>query len=198
MKMNLVVYPVALLCAAGLAFGQTKVGTLNVAQAIQSTKDGQKAATDLQAKFAPKKADIDRKQAEIQAWQDQLRKGTATMSPDARTELTNKIDAATKSLNRSTEDAQADLDQEQGKVMQELGAKLMEIVVKYGADNGYVMIVDISNPQSPILWASAGADITAEIIKLYDAKYASAVAAPAAAAPKPAPVAAPRPPAKKQ
>ena len=89
-----------------------------------STKDGQKAAGDLQASFAPKKAELDKKQADIAALQDQLRKGSATMSEDAKTKTHARYRQRNKrACSAIREDAQADLDQEQGKIMQELGQK---------------------------------------------------------------------------
>jgi hypothetical protein len=45
--------------------------------------------------------------------------------------------------------------------------------------------VDVSHPQSAILWADSSLDITTEIVKQFDQVYA--VRAEAPAAPKPAP-----------
>lgn len=181
MTKTFAVFPVLALGLVSLAPAQTKVGIINVQQAILSTKDGQKAATDLQARFAPKKAELDKKQASIAALQEQGRKGAATMSDEARAKLTRDIDSNTKALTRETEDAQAELDQEQGKVMQELGQKMMSVLDKYAKDNGYGVILDVSNPQTPVLWASNTVDVTTEIVALYD----KANAAPATSAPKP-------------
>ncbi len=196
MKTKFAVFPALVLGLAAMASAQgaapTKIGIIKVADAIQGTKDGQKASAALNSKYAPRKADFEKRQSEIQSMQDQLRKGGATLSEERQRQLTQDIDTATKRLNRDTEDAQAELDQEQGKVMQELGSKMMEIVTKYATDNGYAVILDVSNPQTPVLWAASGVDITNEIQKLYDEKYGAA--APAAAAPatqKPASTVAP-------
>jgi outer membrane protein len=181
---------------AALAQAQTagsKVGIIHVQNAILSTKDGQKAAGELQARFAPRKAELDKKQAVIAALQDQYRKGAATMSDDAKLKLTRDIDTNTKALNRDTEDAQAELDSEQGKLMQDLGQKMMSVLDKYAKDNGFALVLDVSNPQTPVLWASNGVDITNDIVGLYDKSAPTAAAKPAAGAPA-APVAA-RPPA---
>ncbi|MCL5745449.1 MAG: OmpH family outer membrane protein, partial [Acidobacteria bacterium] len=171
-----------------------KVGIIHIQNAIISTKDGQKAAGDLQSRFAPKKAQIDKAQTEIAQLQDQLKKGSATLSDEARQNLMRDIDQKTKSLNRSTEDAQAELDQEQGKIMQELGQRMMAVIDKYAKDNGYSLILDVSSPQTPVLYAANGIDITKEIIDLYDKNSPGSVttskAAPAAAS-APAPVAKP-------
>jgi len=159
---------------------QTKVGIIHIQNAIISTKDGQKAASELSTRFAPKKADLDKKQSTIAQLQDQLRKGSNTMAEDAKQKLMREIDQSTKSLNRESEDAQAELDQEQNKIMQELGQRIMAVIDKYAKDNGYALILDVSSQQTPVLYATNSIDITQDIIALYDKN------APAAGAAKPA------------
>ena len=90
------------------------------------------------------------------------------MSADQKEKLMRDIDQKTKSLNRDTEDAQAELDQEQGKIMQELGQRIMAVIDKYSKDKGYSLILDVSSQQTPVLFASNDIDITSDIIKLYD------------------------------
>jgi len=194
------VLPAVALGIAALAplQAQTKVGIIHVQNAILSTKDGQKAAAELQSRFAPKKAELDKKQASIAGLQEQFRKGSATMSDEAKLKLQRDIDSSTKALNRDTEDAQAELDQEQGKIMQDLGQRLMAVLDKYAKDNSFGVILDVSNPQTPVLWASNTVDITNDIVGLYDkANPGAGTGAGAAAAPaKPAaapPAAAPKP-----
>jgi len=166
----------------------TKVAVIQVQTAIMSTKDGQKAANDLTTKFNPRRAEFEKRQADIASMQDQLKKGQATMSEDARTKLMRDIDAGNTKLQRDTQDAQADLDEEQQKIMQDLGGKMMQIVEKYAQQNGFAIVIDVSNPQTPVLWAAQSIDITPEIVKLYDQANpnAGAPSTPAgAAAPKP-------------
>ena len=87
-----------------------KVAVINIQGAIVSTKDGQKAAAELDAKTAPKKKELDQKQNDINALQDQLNKGQNTLSDTAKNELYKNIEYKKKSLQRDVEDAQADLD----------------------------------------------------------------------------------------
>ena len=170
MKKNFIAFPALVLGIASMAYAQapTKVAIIHVQNAILSTKDGQKAAGELSTRFAPKKGDLEKKQTEISGLQDQLRKGSATMSEDAKAKLMRDIDANNKSLQRETEDAQADLDAEQGKIMQELGNKVMAVIEKFATQNGYALVLDVSNPQTPVLWAASAIDITNDIVKLYD------------------------------
>lgn len=187
MKKNFAVIPAILLAASALGYAQgavpAKIGIINVAQALQSTKDGQKAGAALETKYKPKEAELLKRQSEIQGWQEQLRKGAATMSEAAQKDLTAKIDSATKSLNRDNEDIRAEAAQDESKISQELGEKLMQIVIKYGTDNGFAAILDVSNQGSNVLWFSSAVDVTPEIVRLYDEKYASAAATTAAPAP---------------
>jgi outer membrane protein len=168
---------------------QAKVGIIAFQNAIIATKDGQKAAADLTAKFGPRKSELEKKQSTIAQLQEQLRKGSNTMSEEAKQKLMREIDQTTKSLNRETEDAQAELDQEQNKITQELGQRIMAVMDKYARDNGYTLILDVSSQQSPVLFAASGTDITQDVIALYDKNAPSAVAPakPAAAPPAPAP-----------
>jgi outer membrane protein len=193
--------PVIALLAASAGFAQvasaqtanTKVGVINIQAAIVTTKEGQKAAEAMQAKFGPKQKELETKQAEIQSLQAELAKGSNTMSEARRTDISRQIDTKTRELNRATEDAQMELEAEQQKVFNELGGKLMEIVNQYGRDNGYAVILDTGSQQGPVLFASN--DVTKDIIDLYDKATAPAPAAVKPAAAKP--LAAPKPPAAK-
>jgi outer membrane protein len=207
----------SLALAAGLVHAQSqpaKVGVINIQRALVSTKEGQKAAAELQARTDPKRKELERKQSEIQGLQEQLRKQSNTASDEVKQRLMREIDAKTKSFNRDMEDAQAEADQEQGKVLQELGGKMMAVIDKYARDNGYALIVDVSAQNTPVLFASPSIEVTDEIIAMYDKNAPAAAPPPAskpaaqppAAAPSPkpttqAPAATPPPatsPAKKQ
>jgi len=190
LKKNLIVFSVLVWAVAALAQAQgqvpTKIAIIHVQNAILSTKDGQKAAADLQATFAPRQQELEKKRTELTALQDQLRKGSATMSEDAKTKLMRDIDATTTRVNRDTQDARSDLDEAQGKLMQELGGKMMAVLEKYATANAFAVVLDVSNPQTPVLWAASAVDITNDIVKLYDQAYPGAAAAPAVPAAKPA------------
>jgi len=164
----------------------TKVGIIHIQNAIISTKDGQKAAKDLQDKFAPTRARLEKKQADVEADRSKLSQGSNAMSAEQKEKLMRDIDQKTKALNRDTEDAQAELDQEQGKLMQELGQRIMAVIDKYAKDKGFSLILDVSSQQTPVLFAVDDINITTEIIKLYD-QNAPAAGAPSAAPKPPAP-----------
>lgn len=199
MKSKLYAAPILLLAATFLAQAQTagKVAVINIQGAIISTKDGQKAASELNAKTEPKKKELEQRQNEINALQDQFNKGQNTLSDATKNDLYKNIELKKKNMQRDVEDAQAELEQDQQKILQQLGQKMMAVIERYSRDNGYTLVVDVSNPQTPVLYASPSIDITKEIVELYD-KSTAAMSAPAPRAPAPgatsaAPAAAPKP-----
>jgi outer membrane protein len=194
-KSKVFLWPVLALAVTLTAQAQQgKFAVINIQGAIISTKDGQKAAAELGAKTAPKKRELEQKQNEINSLQDQLNKGSNTLSDTAKNDLYKNIEAKKKSLQREVEDAQADLEADQQKLLQQLGQKILAVIEKYSRDNGITMVLDVSSQQTSVLYASPSVDITKEVIELYDKNAAaSAPASAPTAAPKPASPAAPAP-----
>jgi len=162
----------------------TKVAIIAIQQAILATKEGIAAGNAVNQKYAPKKDEFDRRTHEIEALKEQLKKGSATMSDEAKDRLARDIDAKTKTLQRDTQDTSSDYEEEMSKVYQELGNKMLEIIQQYSYQNGYAVVLDVSNQQTPVIWAAPSSNIIADIIKLYDEAHPGL---PVAAQAKPAP-----------
>ena len=174
--------------ASAPAVVPTKIAIINIQKAIIETRDGQKAAAELQTKFNPRKSALEKRQTDITAMQEQLRKGAATMSEEAKARMEKDIETNTKSLQRDAQDLNDDVDQENGKLMNEIGSKIMQVIEQYATQNGFAVVLDVSNQQSPVLWASASTDITSDITRLYDQAHPASATAPAPAARPAAPV----------
>jgi outer membrane protein len=159
----------------------TKIGVIDLQSVIVKTRDGEKAAADLKAKFTPKESELAKKQQDIAALETQLRNGQNTMSEDNKQKLMREIDQKTNLLKRDTEDAKTDLDQDQQRMMGELVPKILSVLNKYATDNGFAVVLDISSQQTPVLFASNTVELTRQIIDAYD--KSSPMSAPAA--PKP-------------
>ncbi len=182
--------------AAGAA---SKVGIIQLENAIATTKDGQKAAADLETKYAPRRKAISEKQDELQGLQTQYRNGANTMSDDARNKLARDIDRKGKILQRQMDDDSAEFEDDKRRFLQGIANKIQGVIEKYAVERGYTLVIDVSSQQTPVLYASSGIDITNDIVDLYD--KSSGAAAPAGAKPaaapaaKPAATPAPKPPA---
>jgi outer membrane protein len=209
LKKSLVVFTTFVLGLAGSAFAQaqtparppaaqaapaalpTKIAIINLGQAIASTQEGQKAASEINNKYAPKKTEYDKRQQELDQLTAQLNNGKATMSEAAQQKLAADIQTKGKDLKRFGEDAQAEMENDDAKLGQELQAKMGALIQQYAIQNGYAVVLNYGDQQSPVLWAAAATWITDDMVKLYDQVHPvkdEAPAKPAAAAKPPAPV----------
>ena len=179
----------------------SKIGTINIEQAVIGTNEGQRDFEALRKKLEPKQNELKQQNDELEGLQKQLQTQADKLNEDAKASLVKQIETKKKSFDRAVQDAQEDAQNQQKEIFQRILQKMGQpVIVKYAQDNGFSMIVDTSNPwpQSPILWYGEGQDITKAVVDLYNAQ--SGVPAPTAggatkpAAPKPA---APKPPAPK-
>lgn len=200
MKHRMIALPLLALFAAAFAGAQTptKVGVIQIQTALVSTKDGQKAVSELESRMAPKQKDMERKRSEIQELQDKLSKGGNAMAQAAKDDLAHDIDAKTKSYNRDMEDARAELDTEQRKLLADLSGKMQVVIDKFALANGYAVLLDVSNQNTNVLYVASGVDITKDVIELYDKTNPGAPTSVRPPAPAPRSGAPAATPAKKQ
>ena len=171
--------------AAPAPAGGTKIGIIDIQAAILNTNEGQKEFNALTTKFQPKQTELTNMSKEVDALQKQLDAQGPTMNDDARDKLTKQLAAKKTAFQRSYEDAQSDFDGQKNEILKSLGNKVYAELDKYAKANGFSVIVDVSNPQNPVLWAAQSTNITKAIVDAYN--VASGVPAPAAPpAPKPA------------
>jgi outer membrane protein len=159
----------------------SKVGIISIQDAIVASNEGQRDLSALQTKFAPKKNELDALSKNIEAKQTQLRTQGDKMNDDARAALTREIESLQKQLQRQGEDAQSDYNNQQGEIANRIGGKMMDVIDKYAKQNGYALILDVSNPQTPVLWAGTNINVTKDIVDAYNTQ--SGVAAPPPSAP---------------
>jgi outer membrane protein len=162
---------IGLYCALAAAAAETKVAIIDLQGAILSTQEGQKAAGELEKQFELKKSQLQVRQDHIQALQNQLRKGEAALSAEAKAKLARDIRNATTSLNRDAEDLNTEMQDEHQRLVESLGAKLLGIIEKYATSQGYAVVLDVSGGQQSVAWAARSANITDEVVKQYDRTY---------------------------
>src|SRR5689334_15809183 len=100
----------ALVILASAALAQSpepppvKVGVIEWQKAILSTREGQQRASGLQARFEPRRLEVEKKRIEVEALQERLRRTGAAMDETARAGLEREIDRGTRLVNRLAED----------------------------------------------------------------------------------------------
>lgn len=180
----------------------TRMGTVNVEQAIFATNEGQRDFEALSKKLEPKQTELKNQNDEVESLKKQLNTQGEKLNDESRATLVKQIEQRQKSLERSVQDARDDAQNQQNEIAQRILQKMGPMLVKYAADNGFGVIIDTSNPwpNGPVLWAGPAVDITRPVVELYNAqsgvpapparpagtKPAASPARPATTAPKPA------------
>ena len=163
--------------------GGSRIALVSVQDVVSRTQEGQKRTRELRDKYQPEESKIKAKQAEIQSLQNQLAEGANVMSDDAKRKLQRDIETKGREAQRAVEDAEAAFQKEVQAFQQDVYGKAKTIIHDHMLAKGYSLILDISNPQAPIVDAKTELLITNEIIEAYDQKHPASGAAGAAAAP---------------
>lgn len=158
--------PAATVSLAGPA--PVKVGVLNLDAALAGTKEGQKAQTELEAKLGPKFAELKKLNDDIQDLQKRLDQGGAIMAASSKTDLQNSIQTKTRQLQRGQQDFTDEENKEKSVVLADLYAKLEQVISKYATENGFAVIFNIAQENTPVLWVSNQVEITQAITEAYD------------------------------
>ncbi len=169
-----------------------KIAVVRFQLAVAQTNEGQRDFADLQKKYAPKEATLKVLSDEVESLTKQLQAPAATLSEADHATKAKTLDEKKKQLDRDTEDARNDFQQDMQDVYNSLASKVYDVMQSYAEQQGFTLILDVSQQQTPVLYASNGSDITKAVIDAYNLKSGvpapppSTTAAPKPAAPKPA------------
>jgi outer membrane protein len=117
---------------------------------------------------------------EVENLKKQLQAQGDKLSDEERSSRLRSVSDKQKNLQRSAEDFQNEVQQAEQEILNRLGKKMLDVLEKYAKGNGYAVVMDVSNPQTPVLYANPGTNITKNLVDAYNAQ------SPAVAAPKPA------------
>ncbi len=165
----------------------SKIAVMNVRNAIVATAEGKQAQAQLQSQFAPKQNELQALQKQIEDLQRKLNDGARTLSDDEKGKLQREGELLTRRLQRGNDDLNEELNAAQGEIVDTIGRKMLDVLDRYSRENGYTIVLDTSAQGSPVVYGSSTADITQDIVRLYDQAYPvkSASSSSAPATPKP-------------
>jgi outer membrane protein len=164
----------------------TKVGTINIEQAIFASNEGQRDFQALTKKFEPKQSELKGMAEEIESLKKQLNAQQDKLNDDSRDKLVKQIESKQKSFDRASQDAQEEFNGQQGEIGNRILSKIAPVIQKFVVDNGYGLLIDTSQPwpRGPVIVAGPSMDITQKVVEAYNA--ISGVPAPPSTSAKPA------------
>jgi len=160
--------------------------------AAEST-EGKAANAKVQQLTQTKGNDISTKTKQLDADNQKIQQGGAVLNDAARAALQKDVERLTVEIDRAQQDAQAEVQEFQQQQLADFQDKLKPVVESLVKELGVGLLFSMGDAGA--IFVDPSLDITAEVIKRFDAaSVARASAPPAAATPKPATTTAAAPP----
>jgi Skp family chaperone for outer membrane proteins len=156
--------------AASQGFAQTKIGVLNSQDVLEKSSEGKKVIARLQEKDKQNQAAVAKLDETIRTLQTKLNTQRITLTEDAVMQLTSDLEKANTDRKRLAEDAYSGMQELQVRLFKKVQDELIPIVETLGKERGLDIIFDLAK-SGAVYWNPA-IDVTAEVIKRYDASKA--------------------------
>jgi outer membrane protein len=143
--------------------------TVSFNPAVLQTTEAQRDLGALQAKFAPRQAQLQTLNDEVEALRKQIadnKLGDVEMANRERS-----LESKEKQLQRQAEDFKNDSQSESQQVFQRVAQKFYAFLQAYAQQHGYSAVIERGSDAAPVVWYAAGnMDITEQLVKAYNAQ----------------------------
>jgi Skp family chaperone for outer membrane proteins len=151
---------------------------VNIQRIAGESAEGKASSARLEQLRAKKASDLNDRNKQVEALQ--AKQKSSVMSDDARAQTQRDIDRLQVEIQRMTQDAQQELQDMQNELQLEFQRKVAPVIQQVATERSIQML--FSQGDSGLVWADAGLDLTAEVIRRFDA-VSAALKPPVAPAP---------------
>ena len=178
---------------AAAARAQLKLAYVDVQRAIQETEEGKAARGRLKSEFDLRRAQIDKKSADLEKMQQEYEKQAPVLSDDAKRKKQEEFQKALIDARKSAGDLQEDMNRQEQQAMANILQRLQQVVAEIAERESLSFVMD----KGTLLYAPPSGDITNEVVRRYNDKFGAGEKPSGKAPPKtaqPAPKTVPQPP----
>ncbi len=165
---RIIVALIALLMLAAPAFAETKIGYVDLQKALNLSKAGVKAKSEIAAQVKKYEDEFKIKQESLQKLKTDLEKQAVLLSDSAKAQKERDFQQNVKELQRFQKDVKEELQQKDNEHTRRILNELFEILQQVGKDGGYSMVIEKN--EGAVIYADESIDLTDELIKAFDAK----------------------------
>lgn len=144
----------------------TRIGFVDIQRVLARSAAGVAAREQLEKEKATMQKQVDGQRVELEKLRDELEKKGQLLSADSRREKQEMMERKVRDARRLVDDLQGTLQKKEeamlGKVLQDVSG----LIQKLGKEKGYTMVLE--RQRSSVLYASADADLTDDVIRAYD------------------------------
>jgi len=147
----------------------SKIVIVDFERAVVESAEGKKASEKFNATFKAKQDDLEKRQKDIDESTKKLQNGARTLTDSAKAEIQRDVDRKNREFQRLNEDAQKELQSLRDELLRPIAEKATALMNAMAEEQGYTLVVDISNPQTNVVFWNAKNAVTDELIKRIDA-----------------------------
>lgn len=144
----------------------SRIAFVDVNRVLARSAAGALAREALERERAAMQKEFDGKAEEIKRLGEELEKKGPLMTPEVRRDKQEQFDRKRRDVSRLADDLARELEKKEGILLQRVVLEIRGLVDKLGKERGYFMIVE--RQRAGVLYGAAEADLTDEVIKLYD------------------------------
>lgn len=156
---------------ASASFAQMKIAVINSQDVLEKSSEGKKIMARIQEADKQNQAKITALDDQIRKLQTELNTQRITMTDEAIMAKTADLDRKNTDRKRLAEDAYSSMTELTNRLFKRLQDELIPIVEQLGKERGLDVIFDLGK-SGAVYWSPA-IDLTAELIKRYDASKAT-------------------------
>src|SRR5262245_10128912 len=153
-----------------------RIGFVDIQRVLARSAAGVAAREQLEKEKATMQKQVDAQRVELEKLRDELEKKGQLLSADSRREKQEMMERKVRDARRLVDDLQGTLQKKEeamlGKVLQDVSG----LIQKIGKEKGFTMVFE--RQRSSVLYATADADLTDDIIRAYDDETKKAASAP--------------------
>ena len=149
------------------AIAQTKIATVDFNEASQVVKEGAKIQQELMDLQRSREERIKDMERQIMGMRAEYEKQQMILAEDTRRKKEAEIIQATQEYQQAVQTAQQEMAQAYENKAGSLFGKMRTVCEAIGKEKGYDLILEVS--QGGVVYAGSAEDITAELIRRYDA-----------------------------
>ena len=150
--------------AAGSAAG--KVAFVDVQRVLARSAAGVAAREQLEREKATMQKEMDGKRGELEKLREEIEKKGALMTPETRRDKQDQFERKRRDAARLADDFQKELEKKEQGLLQKVLQDVSGVVERVGKQRGYYLVVERRG--ATVLYAAPDADLTDEIIRVYD------------------------------
>jgi outer membrane protein len=151
---------------AHAADAASKIGFVDVQKVLVRSVAGAAAREQLEREKAAMQKEVDGRRNDVEKLRDELEKKGLVLSADAKREKEEAFQRRVRDLRRLTEDYQKELERKEQALTARILQDLTGLIERYGKDRDYLLIIEKRG--ASVIYGDAEADVTEDIIKVYD------------------------------